>query len=188
MTIKNSFLMSLLGACVLLLAGCIQRKKKNLPRTYTLSQKAAHVYEITAQKHYTILTVAQTETDPSHLELKRELLLANDLHNKEQAKRLMANNPYKDLPLLQYKYMVDHNIARLHRYIRKIQKKAAQSSLKLEQNMQSLITQLEQLNNIIVVMPEYHQEKIKAADLQNSAGMKFLTSGIFAGLKKLIFL
>ena len=66
--------------------------------------------------------------------------------------------------------------------------KTAKDTENLQQHIRDFVTQLEQVNNIIIVMPEYHQEKIKAADLQNGFAMKFLTSGIFAGLKKLIAL
>ncbi|HXW85725.1 MAG TPA: hypothetical protein VEK38_00125 [Candidatus Bathyarchaeia archaeon] len=185
---STHFSLIFISALALILPSCIQRKKQNLPRHYTTHQKAAHAYEKMVKNHYTILTIAQTEHDSSHFELKKEILLRNDLYNKEQEKRFMANNAYKDLPLLQYKNSIDKDIAQLNRYLKKIIKKTTKNVGNLEKNMQKLVAQLEQVNTIIIVMPEYHQEKIKAADLQNGFAMKFLTSGIFAGLKKLIAL
>jgi len=92
-----------IGALAFILPSCIQRKKQNFPRHYTTHQKATRAYEKMIKNHYTILSISQTEHDSSHFELKKELLLRNDLYNKEQKTRFMANNTYKNFPLLQYK-------------------------------------------------------------------------------------
>jgi hypothetical protein len=111
--------------------------------------------------------------------LREHVLTTNDRYNTEMKKGFLKHNPYKDLPFLQYKHNLEKTTKQLDHYGQKIHNKA-------EYFHATVMAQLADLKKTIVTRPEYQQEQLKVAEVNESLPIKLLKSGLFSTLFKLV--
>lgn len=179
---KQTFLPLITLILSLLLTGCGQHK--NMPRNLTSTQKAYHMCASTHAEYEELLAIVEnsTQTEPERLKTLHQYILLKNEALKKQGYTLF-NAKYKDLPYLQLKTDLDRSLRYLHHYKAKLRMHKQPKGIC---NISQLIARLELLNNILIVLPEYHLEKVKAADPNNTFPLNILRTGIFGLIGKII--
>ncbi len=152
---KQPLLLLFIGG-LLFLTGCIKKQateSKSLKRNQT-------IYKHIQETHSPIIKLADTINLPRNQQKLKEHIM---IHN-EDAYSLVSNDPYQDLAFIQYKILIDRHIKQLQRYLDKLRKKSDEKYYAREHEVQTLIAQLEQLKQAIIISEEYRQEKLKLAE------------------------
>ncbi len=132
-----------------------------------------------------MIKVTETINHPqSKQELKKHIMIHNDMHNKKRNKSLFGAQ-YQDLPFVQYKTLLDKRVRQLHRSLRKLRKKRNEQNKRGEGEIEGLITQLEDLNRVVITSEEYRQEKLALAG-QKGSPWGIVKFGLGSLVRKLI--
>jgi hypothetical protein len=153
---------------LVMLSGC---NKQPLPsNSKTPVSKKQGIYAQIENNYASMTKLAETiDCSSSKQELKKQIMIHNDQHNKKRSKSMFGAQ-YQDLPFVQYKNILDKQIKQLERSLKKLLKKRTHEK-EQENEIRTLITQLENLNQVIVTSDEYRQEKLKLAEKSSSWGI-----------------
>ena len=182
---NNKFVITALGILMLLgLSSCQQKGS----RIYNPLIKKQTVYNRTKKEYAPMLSLLDIVDLPeTKQKLKNHILLHNDSYNKKK-KNVLFSPKHHNFPFVQYKNLLDDRIAQLKEYTVSLRKKSNSTRDSLEKDIHHLIAQLEALNDVIVVMEEYHQEKISLKENNDSIPMKIFSFGLSTVVKKLFFI
>ncbi len=116
-------------------------------------KKNQTIYKHIQKTHSPIIKLADTINRPrSKQKLKEHIMIHN-----EDAYSLVSNDSYQDLAFMQYKILIDRHIKQLQRYLDKLRKKTGEKYYTREHEVQTLIGQLKQLKQAIIISEEYRQ-------------------------------
>lgn len=182
---NNKFVITTLSVLMLLgLSSCHQKG----PRIYNPVTKKQTVYNRTKTEYAPVLSLLDVVDLPeTKQKLKNYILLHNDSYNKKK-KNILFSPKHHNFPFVQYKNLVDDRISQLKEFAVTLRKKSNSMHDVLEKDILQLIAQLEALNDVIIVMEEYHQEKIRMKEDSDSIPMKIFSFGLSAVVKKLFFI
>ena len=159
--------------------------QKNHKRIYNPLKKKQTAYKDAINEYSVILPLLKTIDNPATKQLfKEHIMLRNDAYNKQKNSFF---NSCKDLPYAQYKQKLDRRIGQIKRYAHKLSRKANNAYNTLEKDLQTLIAQLEHLNEVIVTAEEYRQEKLKLSERGGFGPFGILKFGLGTIIRKLIF-
>jgi len=156
-------------------------KSNTKKRMQSPSKKLQELYDRVDQELMPALVMASQNKWRRYYDdsLRQHILITNDRYNTEVKKRLLKNNPYEDLPFLQYKKNLEKITKQLDHYGQKVPNKA-------EYFHATVMAQLADLKKAIISTPEYHQEMLKIAQVNEALPIKLLKSGLFSTLFKLV--
>ncbi len=165
----------LLWGGLALLSAYIKKETSDCQRL----KKNQLIYTQIREKYGPMIKLIDTIDHPiSKQEFKKHIMLYNDAYNKKKNKSLFGA-PYQHLPFTQCKNLLDKQMKKLQRYLRKLRKKTNNKEYnKCEREVQTLTIQLEQLDRAIITSEEYRQEKLKQADQSNNGPWNILKLGL----------
>lgn len=138
-------------------------------------KKNPTIYTQIQEKYGPMIKLIDTIDHPiTKREFKKYIMLYNDAYNKKKNNSLFGT-PYQDLPFIQCKNLLDKHMKKLQRHQRKLRTKRKDKEYnRHEHEIQTLISQLDQLNRAIITSEEYRQEKLKRTDQTNSGPWNIL--------------